>query len=227
MNKLKFLAALVTSENDYQREQARELAQTASRLGAEVQVIYADNDAIQQGQQLLSIIQGPANLRPDAVICHPVGTGLTQVAQAAISAGIGWAIINRDVDYIASLRDPKKPPSFAISVDQKEVGHIQARQMAALLPKGGSVLYIQGPTGIFSAEQRTLGMQALKPDNIQIRMLRGRFTEESGFHAVNSWLRLSTSQQTPIDLVGSHNDNMAIGARRALEQEGGRWANLP
>lgn len=227
MNKLKVLASLVTSDNDYQREQARELAQAANQLGAEVMVIYADNDAIQQGQQLLSIIQGPANLRPDAIICHPVGTGLTQVAQAAVSAGIGWAIINRDVDYIASLRGPKKPPSFCISIDQKEVGHIQARQMSALLPNGGSVLYIQGPTGIFSAEQRTLGMQALKPENIQIRMLRGRFTEDSGYQAVSSWLRLSTSQQTQVDLICSQNDNMAIGARRALEQEGGRWANLP
>jgi ribose transport system substrate-binding protein len=227
MNKLKFVAALVTSENDYQREQARELAQTADRLGAEVQVIYAENDAIEQGQQLLGIIQGPANRRPDAIICHPVGTGLTQVAQAAVSAGIGWAIINRDIDYIATLRGPERPPSFCISIDQKEVGHIQARQMIALLPKGGSVLYIQGPTGIFSSEQRTLGMQALKPENIQIRMLRGRFTEDSGYQAVNSWLRLSTSQQTPIDLVCSQNDNMAMGARRALEQEGGRWANLP
>jgi len=227
MNKLKFVAALVTSENDYQREQARELAQTAGRLGAEVQVIYADNDAIEQGQQLLGIIQGPANRRPDGIICHPVGTGLTQVAQAAVSAGIGWAIINRDIDYIATLRGPQRPPSFCISIDQKEVGHIQARQMIALLPKGGSVLYIQGSTGIFSAEQRTLGMQALKPENIQVRMVRGRFTEDSGYHAVNSWLRLSTSQQTQIDLVCSQNDNMAIGARRALEQEGGRWANLP
>lgn len=227
MNKLKFLASLVTSENDYQREQARELAQVANRLGVEVQILYADNDAIQQGQQLLSIIQGAADRRPDAIICHPVGTGLTQVAQAAVFAGIGWAIINRDIDYIATLRGPKRPPSFCISVDQKEVGHIQARQMAALLPNGGSVLYIQGPTGIFSAEQRTLGMQALKPENIQVRMLRGRFTEESGYHAVNAWMRLSTAHQTHIDLVCSHNDNMAIGARRALEQEGRRWANLP
>lgn len=227
MKKLKFLVSLITNGNDYQREQARELTQAASRLGADLQIIYAENDAIQQGQQLLSVIQGAPNLRPDAIICHPVGTGLTQVAQAAVSVGIGWAVVNRDVDYIAALRGPNKPPTFCISIDQKEVGHIQARQMAALLPNGGSALYIQGPSGNFSADQRTIGVQAAKAANLQIRMLRGRFTEDSGYQAVRSWLQLSTAHQTQIDLVCSQNDNMALGARRALEEEGGRWARLP
>lgn len=226
MKRLKFLVSLVTSDNDYQREQARAVAQAAGRLDVEAQVIYADGDAINQGQQLLKAIQAAPNLRPDAIICLPVGTGLTQVAQAAVSAGIGWAIINRDVEYLIALRASSKAPSFCITVDQKEVGCIQARQIAALLPQGGSVLYIQGPPGNFSAEQRTQGMQTALPANVQLRMVRGRFTEESGYQAVKSWLSLSTARQTQLHLICAQNDDMALGAKRALQEEGALRSGL-
>jgi len=226
MKKLNLAVSLVTDGNDYQREQARDATQAAERLGANAQIIYAQDDAIQQSQQLLNLIQAPPGSRPDAIICHPVGTGLQQVAQAAVSAGVGWAIVNRTVDYLSSLRASAKVPTFCITVDQEEIGRIQARQMAALLPQGGMVLYIQGSSGNYSAEERTKGAQAAKPANVQLRMLRGRFSEESGYEAVKSWMRLSTARQTQIELVCAQNDNMALGARRALEEEGGRWATL-
>lgn len=226
MKKLKLLISLVTSDNDYQREQARSVTEMADRLGAEAQIIYAEGDSINQSQQLLDAIQGAPESRPGAIVCHPAGTGLSQVARAAISKGIGWAIVNRDVDYLTELRVNGKVPVFCITVDQEEVGRIQARQIAALLPQGGLVLYIQGPSGNYSSEQRTIGVERAKPENVQLRMLRGRFTEESGYHAVKSWLRLSTSRETQVDLVCSQNDNMAIGARKALAEEGGRWADL-
>jgi ABC-type sugar transport system substrate-binding protein len=219
MKKLKILVSLVSNENEYQREQSRVANDAAQRLGVDLQVIYADGDAINQGQQILEAIQAPPTLRPDAVICHPAGTGLIQVAQAAISAGVGWAIVNREVDYLATLRASSKLPSFCISADQREIGRIQSRQMVAFLPQGGLVLYIQGPTGNFSADERTHGMQTTKPANLQVRMIRGRFTEESGYQAVKQWLTLSTSRQTPLDMVCSQNDAMALGARRALEEE--------
>jgi len=219
MKKLKILVSLVNTENEYQREQSRVANDAAQRHGVDLQVIYAEGDAISQGQQILEAIQAAPTIRPDAVVCHPVGTGLTQVAQAAVSAGIGWAVVNREVDYLAALRASSKIPSFCITADQREIGRIQSRQMAAFLPQGGLVLYIQGPTGAFSAEERTHGMQTTKPANVQVRMIRGRFTEESGYQAVKQWLTLSTSRQTPLNMVCSQNDAMALGARRALEEE--------
>jgi ABC-type sugar transport system substrate-binding protein len=219
MKKLKILVSLVSDENDYQREQSRVANDAAQRFGADVQIIYADGDSINQGQQILQAIQAAPTLRPDAVVCHPVGTGLTQVAQAAISAGVGWAVVNREVDYLGTLRASSKLPSFCITADQREIGRIQSRQLAAFLPQGGLVLYIQGPSGNFSVEERTHGMQTAKPTNVQVRMIRGRFTEESGYQAVKQWLTLSTSRQTPLDVVCSQNDAMALGARRALEEE--------
>ena len=64
MKKLRLLVSLMTRENDYQIEQAASAQQAGASLGCDVQVIFADNDAITQGTQLLKIIQGDPATRP-------------------------------------------------------------------------------------------------------------------------------------------------------------------
>src|SRR5256885_15833740 len=87
--------------------------------------------------------------------------------------------LNRDASYVEELRRTSTAPIFAISSDHVEIGRIQGRQLAVLLPRGGSVLYIQGPSENSAAKDRTLGMQETKPANVQIIALRGQWTEES------------------------------------------------
>jgi len=231
MKKQSFLVSLNTDQNDYQHQQAVAAEEAAQRLGIDIRVVFADNDAINQSQQLLSVIQSSGQ-RPVGIVCQPVGTGLAQVAMAAVSAGIGWAVLNREVDYLPQLRKRYQVPIFGVSVDQEEVGKIQGAQIATLLPEGGLVLFIQGPAVNPAVQVRASGMYSTKPNNVQIRALRGRWTEESGYETVSSWLRLSTSHQTPISLVASQNDAMALGARKAFEQhtagtERDMWTKLP
>jgi len=57
MKKPTFVVALTTDDNDYQMEQAVAAENTAQRLDVNIQIVYADNDAILQSQQLLKIIQ--------------------------------------------------------------------------------------------------------------------------------------------------------------------------
>src|SRR6266478_3228708 len=233
MHKLRFLVSLTTNDNDYQIEQAQSAELMARKLGVEVQIIYADNDAITQSTQILKAIQADDNQRPDAVVFEPVGgTALPQVARAAASAGIGWAVLNRDANYITELRRSSSAPVFAVSSDHLEIGRIQGRQFGALLPQGGAILYIQGPAENSAAKERTAGMQEAKPRNIQFTLLRAQWTEESAQRAVRSWLKLSTSQKAVIDLVGAQDDSMALGARKAFQEianeaERDRWLKLP
>src|SRR2546430_2416633 len=233
MKKLKFLISLTNNDNDYQIEQASATDEAARRLGASTQVIYAGNDDITQSTQLLQAIQASPQDRPDAILFEPVGsTALPQVARAAVSAGIGWAVLNREASYVSELRLLKKAPVFTISADHVEIGRIQGRQFAALLPKGGSVLYVQGPAENSAAQERTKGMEETKPANIQLRTVIGQWTSESAAHVVRSWLRLATSRDTRINLIGCQDDSMALGARRAFEElanqaEQERWLSLP
>jgi ribose transport system substrate-binding protein len=233
MDKLRFLVSLTTNDNDYQIEQAQSAERTARKLGAEVQIVYADNDAITQSTQILKAIQAEEKQRPDAIVFEPVGgTALPQVARAAASAGIGWAVLNRDASYIPELRKSSSAPFFGVTSDHLEIGRIQGRQFAALLPHGGAILYIQGPAENSAAKERALGMQESKPSNIHVSVLRAQWTEESAQRAVRSWLKLSTSQRAAIDLIGAQDDSMAMGARKAFEElpnesERERWLKLP
>lgn len=143
MTKLNVLVSLITSDNDFQKEQAASAEDAARRLDANIQIVCAGNDAVNQTQQLLKVIQGSAQ-RPDAILVEPVGTGMPQVAAAAAAAGIGWAVLNREVDYVAKLRGTSRTPIFAVTTDQEEVGRLQGRQFAVFLKEGGGVLYIEG-----------------------------------------------------------------------------------
>ncbi len=233
MDKLRILVSLTTDDNDYQIEQAQSAEQMARKLGVEIQIVYADNDAITQSTQILKAIQSDKNQRPHAIVFEPVGgTALPQVARAAASAGIGWAVLNRDANYILELRKSLSAPFFGVSSDHLEIGRIQGRQFAALLPQGGATLYIQGPAENSAAKERALGMQETKPSNIHVTVLRAQWTEESAQRAVRSWLKLSTSQRAAIDLIGAQDDSMAMGARKAFEEltnesEKERWLKLP
>ena len=221
MPNLRFIISLITKDNDYQVQQAAAALTAAQKLGVDLQILYADNDAITQSTQLLKTIQCDAAARPDAIIFEPAGgTAFPQVAQAAVSAKIAWVALNREAEYIPQLRKTSKVPVFCLSSDHKEIGRIQGRQFAALLPAGGTVLYIQGPSEASAARDRTAGMHATVPPGVQVISLRGRWTEDSAQKAVESWLRLNTSNKTQIDLVGAQNDLMAMGARKAFEGVG-------
>jgi ribose transport system substrate-binding protein len=232
MKRLNFVVSLTNDDNDYQQEQAAMAEKEGRRLGVDLKVIHASNDPLVQSQQLLQYVQGPAAAKPDAIVFEPAGgTAFPQVARAAAAAGIGWVVLNFDVDYILELRRQYKVPMCAITSDHEEIGNIQGQQFAALLPNGGSMLYIEGPNNSLAAKQRSIGMNRSKPTNINVKTIRANWTEESAYKAVNSWLRLQTSQQSRIDLVGAQDDSMAMGARKAFseiaEPDRARWMKIP
>ena len=232
MKKLSFLVSLTNNENDYQQEQQAAAEKAARRLGVDLKVVHANNDAVTQSQQLLHYIQGTAGSRPDAIVFEPAGgTGFPQVARAAVAADIGWVILNHEAEYLKQLRQGCHVPAFSISSDHEEVGKLQGRQFGALVPQGGSILYIEGPANSSAAQERTVGMNKTKPANIQVKTMRANWTEDSAYRTVSSWLRLRTSQETIIDLVGAQDDSMAAGARKAFAEiavgERERWLKIP
>jgi ABC-type sugar transport system substrate-binding protein len=226
MKKLKVVLALITEDNDYQREQAAVAESTAQRLGIGLQVLYADNDAIAQTKQILAAIRSAEH--PDAVIVEPVGTGMLAVASSAAEHGIGWIALNREADYLVPLRQKYSVPIGSVECDNAEVGRIQGRQFGALLPSGGTLWYIEGPVGDVP-KQRRAGMAETLPGNIEIQALHGKWTEESAAQVVAK--RLEWQGATP-GVIGCQNDAMAMGARKAVEAlssapQRERWLKVP
>jgi ribose transport system substrate-binding protein len=233
MKKLKFLISLHTTDNDFQRAQATSAEEAAQKLGVDAEISFANNDAVEQSTELLKSIQNRSDARPDAIVLEPVSaTSLPQVARAACAAGIGWVVLNRSPEYVLELHRAAAAPIFTISSDHTEIGHIQGKQFAALLPKGGVILYVEGPSQSSSAQKRTAGMLETKPTNVQLISLKGNWTEESAQKAVSSWLKLATAQRAAIVLIAAQDDSMARGARKAFQaipndEERRRWLKLP
>lgn len=232
MKKLRFLLSLTNNDNDYQVEQGAAAQNTARKLGIDLEIVHAGNDGIVQSQQLLTRLQSSSAPRPDAILLEPAGSSaLPQVARAAAAAGIGWVVLNRDVDYIPELRHNYNVAVFSVTANHEEIGRIQGSQLAALLPGGGSVLYIQGPGEHTASRQRHSGLLETKLDTTHLRVIKAQWTEGSACKAVSSWLRLSTSRESPMNAICAQDDSMAMGARKAFEtlppEQRDRWLKLP
>ncbi len=233
MKKLRFVISLVTQESDYQRELADAAQRAAARLGVDLQILFAENDSITQSQQLIRAIQD-SSAGINALIAEPAGgTAFPQAARAAAAAGLGWVVLNRHDSYIEELRGKYSVPMYSVSVDHEEVGKIHGRQIAALLPGGGTVLYLQGPSSSSVSQLRVTGINESKPKNIQLKSLKSAdWTEKGGQRAVTSWLQLSTSRDCDIQGVIAQNDFIALGAQKAFQEiaataERDKWFRLP
>lgn len=231
MKRPRFVISL-PGENNYLREQEAVAKTTAQRLGIDLQVINAKSDPITQSQQVLELVQAQSG-RPDAVIVEPVNNqGLPRVAEAAVAAGIGWVVSNARVDYLEPLRKGAKAPVFAVSQDHTEIGRMQGRQFLAILPNGGSVLYLRGPGTNFLAAQRADGLESVLGTSVHLKSLKIQWTAESAYSSVTSWLRLSTVRVADTHLIAAQNTDFILAARKAFEENASgadraKWSNLP
>jgi ribose transport system substrate-binding protein len=216
MKKLRIVVSL-PNDNAYQHEQKAVARSTSQRLGLDLQVIQADDDSITQGQQLLKIVESSAEARPDAILVEPLSvTGLRRVAEAAVAKGIAWVMSNSEVDYITQLRKSPSVPVFMVTQGQREIGQLQGKQLAALLPQGGSVLYIEGPSTSSVALQRREGMENTKPRNIRLTTLHSNWNEENAYQITSTRLQLASSRRESFDLVAAQSHEIALGARKAF-----------
>ena len=232
MKRLRIVVSL-PNDNACQHEQRAAAKSAAQRLGLDLQVIQADDDSATQSQQLLKIVESSADARPNAFIVEPLSaTGLRGVAEAAIAKGIAWVMSNSEVDYIKQLRKSPGVPVFTVTQGQREIGQLQGKQLAALLPQGGSVLYVEGPSMSSVAVQRREGLESTKPRNVRVTTIRSNWNEESAYQSAATRLQLSSSRAEKIDLVAGQSHELVLGARKAfrnfdnLEQRE-KWLKLP
>lgn len=220
----RILASFLTQDQEFQRLQADDARQTANREKLRIDVLFADNNAVLQIQQLYGALHAPPEDRPAAILVETVaGEGLERVARKAAATGIGWVLINRVVPYLDDLRSlyPRLLLS-SVGTDQLEVGRIQGAQLRVLAPQGGVVLCITGPRDTSVAQERLAGLQeVIRTTGHELKALEGRWTELSGTEALRRWLRLETSRGVPIAAIACQNDAMAAGARKASDSISG------
>ena len=221
------VVSLLAEQQEFQRLQAEDAREAGVRTGIEVEVFFAENNTVRQIYHLLSCISAPEAERPAAIFIEPVSSeGVERVARSAAAAGIGWVSLSACPDYIAVLRrEYPRLPISAITIDNEAVGEIEAAQFRTLLPSGGNVAYLAGPLVSGSSIARRRSMErTLQGSNIKVvKVLFANWTEEGGQSATAAWLANNPiPQQHWPHILGSQNDAMAVGARRALQAAAGQ-----
>ena len=226
----RIVVSLTSADQEYQALQGEDAREAGRRLGVDVEVLFAEDVAVLQIQQLFRFVHAGEGERPAALLVHTrVPDGLERVARNAVQAGIGWILLNRSAPYVDALRRERPAVAVAaVTTDHVEVGRIHARQLARLCPDGAHVLYVQGPADASAASLRLQGLEeALRGRPYELKVVNGEWTAASAEKAIAGWLRLRTSDLFQPAVVVCQNDLMARGARAALERLRPEWARLP
>ncbi len=222
------VVSLLTARQEFQRQQEQDARAAAARAGLRVEVVFAENDPAAQIRQLESAIRLPPESRPAAFVVETVAAvGFEQIARGALAAGIGWVVISSRAPSLDALRR-EFPGGLVASagIDEMEIGRIQARQILALLQKGGTVLYVEGPSmSAATIFRRRTAEQGLKGSPVSIvRTVSGDWTAAGAEWAVSSWLGVDENREVRFDMVAAQNDEMAMGARAALAAQRPDWS---
>jgi ABC-type sugar transport system substrate-binding protein len=190
---------------------------TASIKGAAqeygVELIF--DDAQQKQENQIKAIRKFIAQQVDVIGVSPiVETGWESVFQEAKDAGIPVIIVDRRADVSEDLY------ATFLGSDFLEEGKNAARVMAKLLQGHGNIVELVGTLGSAPANDRYIGFREIIRDYPEIKIIAsesGDFTRAKGEEVMRSFLQRYGLQ---IDALYSHNDDMAIGAIRAIEAYG-------
>lgn len=206
--------------NNYQRMLWDDAKKASPRYDHAISALSADRNPENQVAQIRSILDLPDNRRPTAILVNAVRENmLLGVAKEAVSKGIAWVYLCRWTDSIHDLRRAHpRVPVFSVSANQHNVGQTQGMQLEILLRPGDELVYIQGPTGTSTAQRRlTAAQQVLRQiPTLKWSIFNSDWSTDGGSEAMNGWLKIFTRGSLPSFVLAAQNDDMAIGARRAV-----------
>jgi len=216
------IAVFRMNNGEFQEYLQADCIEVARRNGLPpLRVFTAGNDANKQLEQIQACLNEPKGKRPTVIMVWPVlEAALLSAAYAAARLGVGWIMLGRRCAYMPSLHESySRLPIFSVWSDQHEIGRIQGQQYQALLPQGGEVVYLRGPLGASSAQQRLEGVQQrLKDSAVRLFPVTSDWTVEGGARVMADWLQIFKKRELPRFIVGSQNDDMAMGARKAVQE---------
>ncbi len=185
--------------------------------GIELKFATAYDSDERQIQQIDSLLSTGIDLL--IVAPNQVAT-ISPAIDRAFESGIPVIVFERKTNS-------KKYTAF-MGADNYEMGRQMGAYIATRLQGHGNVMEVMGLKGSSPAIDRHKGfIEALShyPDINIIATLQGDWTEQTSYSIVKEWY--SHHKTVPVDLVFGMNDRSAIGARKALLEEGVTKESLP
>jgi ABC-type sugar transport system substrate-binding protein len=213
---------------EYQRAQAEEARSAGLRVGLDVDVVCCEGNPVTQVKQIGGAVLAKDGGRPVAVVLHPVtASGLQGLVRETLRAGVGWISLDPASYLEAARREYPEALVAQVASDNREVGRLQARLFRALLPAGGTVVSIEGPSLSAAVSDRRDGLrEGLVGSRVTIvKTLTADWSGDGAERVMSFWLRMSARGARPA-LVGAQNDLMAAGARKAVLALRPEWQDV-
>lgn len=182
--------------------------QAAAAGGAELITVDAQDDAAKQASSIEDLIQQ----KVDVIIINPTdSSAIVPAVESANAAGIPVITVDRTADggTVASH----------IASDNKAGGALAAQYIAEQIGGSGNVVELEGIPGSSAARERGAGFneEIAKSSGIQIAAKQpADFDRAKGLTVMENIVQ-GTKE---IRAVFAHNDEMALGALKAIEAAG-------
>lgn len=206
--KLVIGATMLSMQNEFVVNVADEMEAKAKELGAELIVVDAERSSLKQVEQVESFIaQGV-----DAIILNPCEVEASSPAvKLAMDAKI--PIINVNSETTA------KPTAF-VGSDDTESARIAMKYIAEKLGGKGNVIMMHGYMGQAAQIKRDQGANEILKANPGLKLLAeqtGEWDRAKAMSLTENWIQ---SFGTKINAIFAQNDEMGMGAVKALEAAG-------
>lgn len=187
------------------------LEQHATQLGADTFVDDANNDSALQMRQVKNLIDA----KVDALVVIPVSVkNAPEMLSQATAAGIPIVLLNRQ--YIPEHWPPK---AAYVGSNELESGTLQMEELARRAHYRGKVVILVGDPQNPSSRMRTEDVEkvvAKYPGLQVVQKATANWKRNEAADAVTDWLKKGVD----FNIIAANNDEMALGAIRALEQAG-------
>lgn len=204
----------VGSESEWRVANTMSIKTSAMKAG--IDLVFEDGKQLQENQ--IAAIRSFIRKKVDVIAFSPVvESGWEDVLREAKNAGIPVILSDRSVD----LKDDSLWLSFMGS-DFLEEGRRAARWLIENRKAPGpvNVVELQGTIGSAPAIERTIGFEEVLKDHPDYRIVvseSGDFFRSQGYEVMK---KILSRVHPRIDAVYAHNDDMALGAIKAMEEVG-------
>jgi ABC-type sugar transport system substrate-binding protein len=216
--------------DEYNSRLVRDAQEAADHEGLNLQIFDAQYTAAKQAQDLLHFTAHSGDGRRCALVI-PEADAIDQggiendptfrLARRVVQKGVGWIMLNHGREELIEKLRVEHPavPIAIVSIDNVGFGRLQARQLRALLPKGGMVLYVRGNPFDSACRGRCVGMrEELQQSGIVVEEADGRWVAAVAEEVVYKWLTSPTRRLKELNAVICQNDPMGAAAHRALRR---------
>lgn len=207
-NKIIIGISMLSMQNEFIVNISDEMQKKAGELGAELIIVDAERSPLKQIEQVESFIAQ----KVDVIILNPCEFEASSPAVTkALEANIPIVNVNSAT---------KVQPTAFVGSNDVESGRIAMKFIAEKLGGKGNIVMIQGLNGQAAQIQREQGAKEIMEQFPGLNMIAQQTAEwdrSKSMDLMQNWIQ---SYGSKINAVFAHNDEMGLGAVKALQDAG-------